>query len=214
MPWTTPYALSRRQHRFESGWGRQRHQLFSSITSKTSPAFLPLSVWANKKPRSRGEGLERSIRNGSVEAIAVTGDEALVTTRIRAREAVETNEEVVAKFHTELRQARERLSEAEAAIRIAALRVVNGIVTRDAAQLAELERSAAAKRLELRVVDQLLMGDKVRIGEATAAVLANPPQQPEEPAGWEVRQHLNEGRTARRRELLEKLTAGDADADL
>lgn len=167
-----------------------------------------------QRERDRAAALEHSIRTGATDTKSVTADDSIGISRMQAADAVERAELVLGRFHEELRAARAKLADIDNDVHIAAMRVVHAIADREGAKLAEIEQQAAGIRAELKVVDQMLMSGKMPISAPLAALIANPPQQVEEPAGWEVRAKLNEGRTARWRALLDALTAGDAEADL
>ena len=161
----------------------------------------------------RAEALEASLRNGS--AAAVQDDDTIVMSRESARVAVENAEGVVAKFHTELRDARAKLSEHDGKVHAAATRVLVAIFSRAAAELAELEQRAAKLRKQLQAVDYYVTGDlRATVPNSVASLLANPAIVEEDPIGYEARAGLHNARTARWQDLMQRLTAGDADADL
>src|SRR5205807_4199567 len=98
----------------------------------------------------------------------------------------------------------------------AASRILVAIYSRVAGELAEAERKAALLRAELRAVDSYITGDlkSATIPNAVATLLANPAAAVEDPVGYQLREGLHNARTSKWRDLMKRLVAGDADADL
>jgi len=197
------------------GEGKEKVDAAAALVARAEEALADverdLARCANVE-QDRADALEASLRNGSASRLQ---DDSLVIAREHAKRDVATAQTVLDRLQEQLRTAREKHREREAAVHSAALKIVVAIATREGAVLAELEQRASRKRAELHAVDQMLTGDfKLRIGDALSRLLSNPPAVVEDPIGFDLRQRRAENRTSRWRQLLAKLTAGDADAEL
>jgi hypothetical protein len=184
------------------------HEIADRARAEVEAAHAALAE-LNLHREQTAEVAVAALRAGRTPTYANGHDRGAVEHRVGVAEAA------LDAFDRELATANAALREAEAAVRSAALRVVSAIADREGAALAEMEDEAARRRAELRAVDAWLTGtQRNRISTGLATLLANPPGTVAEPVGYEFRQSAAEYRTAGWRDLLDRLTGGDPDADL
>jgi hypothetical protein len=123
------------------------------------------------------------------------------------------------KLTAELAEARGRALDIDRTLRAAARAVLAGIAEREGDALAALEAEAAQRRAELIALAHFWSpatpGDppaSLTLSGSLAKLLSNPPGQVDDPPM--MRQSLVEGRQRPWRDLYDRLTGGDADADL